>query len=423
MRTLIIHAAELATPIGTSARKGAEMRAITVIKDAGVLMDDGVIRAVGTTADVLAAERALGASPNTLTIRAEGKTITPGYIDSHTHFVYGGDRADEFVQRLEGVPYMEIMAKGGGIASTTRATRKATEEELVTAGIERLKTMLKYGVTTVEGKSGYGLDEVTEIKQLEVMRRLSAMQLVEIVRTFMGAHATPAEYKGREDEFIDFMIQSVMPKVADARLAEYVDIFCEKNVFDVAQARRYFQAAMKLGLQTRIHAEEIVNFGGAQLAAEMGSASADHLLQISDEGIRAMAQSNTIATLLPATAFCLREHYAPARRMIDSGCAVALASDYNPGSCHTQSIPLVISLAALYMAMTCEEILTALTLNGAAALGRAGRIGSLEAGKQADLVIHACPSFRHVIYGVAENSVETVFKNGLRVAGCRRYRG
>jgi imidazolonepropionase len=414
MRVLIIHASELATPIGTSARKGAAMRAVTIIKNAGVLIEDGVIRCVGPTADVLAAERALGPSPDTLTISAEGKTLTPGYVDSHTHFVYGGDRADEFVQRLEGVPYMEIMARGGGIASTTRATRNATEEELETVGLDRLKVMLRYGVTTVEGKSGYGLDEATELKQLEVMKRLSAVQPVEIVRTFMGAHATPAEYKGREDEFIDFMIYRVMPKVAEARLAEYVDIFCEKNVFDVAQARRYFEAAAKLGLQTRIHAEEIVNLGGAQLAAEMGSASADHLLQINDDGIRALAASNTIATLLPATAFCLREHYAPARRMIDSGCAVALASDYNPGSCHTQSIPLVISLAALYMAMTCEEILTALTLNGAASLKRADHIGSLEAGKQADLIIHACPTFRHVIYSVAENTVEAVFKNGRR---------
>jgi imidazolonepropionase len=412
VRTLIIHASELATPTGTRARKGAEMRAVTVIKDAGVLIEDGVIRHVGSTADVVAAS---GNSSNTVTIDARDKTITPGYVDAHTHFVYGGDRADEFVQRLEGVPYMEIMARGGGIASTTRATRAATEEELLNGGLERLKTMLSYGVTTVEGKSGYGLDEATELKQLEVMKRLSAVQPVEIVRTFMGAHATPAEYKGRPDEFIDFMIHRVMPKVAEARLAEYVDIFCEKNVFNVAQARRYFEAAKKLDLGTRIHAEEIVNLGGAQLAAEVGSASADHLLQIDDEGIRALAASETIATLLPATAFCLREHYAPARRLIDSGCAVALASDYNPGSCHTQSIPLVISLAALYMAMSCEEILTALTLNGAASLGRADRIGSLEAGKQADLLIHACPRFRHLIYHVAENTVETVFKNGLRV--------
>jgi imidazolonepropionase len=412
VRTLIIHASELATPTGTRACKGAEMRAAKVIKDAGILVEDGIIRFVGSTADVVAAA---GNSADIVTIDARGKTITPGYVDSHTHFVYAGDRADEFVQRLEGVPYMEIMARGGGIASTTRATRMATEEELLNTGLERLQTMLKYGVTTVEGKSGYGLDDATEIKQLDVMKKLSAMQPVEIVRTFMGAHATPAEYKGRADEFIDFMIGRVMPTVADAGLAEYVDIFCEKNVFDVAQARRYFEAATKLGLGSRIHAEEIVNLGGAQLAADVGCASADHLLQISEEGIRALASSNTIATLLPATAFCLREHYAPARKLIDHGCAVALASDYNPGSCHTQSIPLVISLAALYMAMSCEEILTALTLNGAAALGRAGRIGSLEAGKQADLIIHSCPSYRHVIYSVAENTVETVFKNGRRV--------
>ena len=390
------------------------MRAVMSIKDAGILTEDGIIRHVGTTAEVMAVARD---SSDLLTIDAKGKTVTPGFVDSHTHFVFGGDRADEFVQRLEGVPYMEIMARGGGIASTTRATRQASEDDLLATGLDRLKIMLKFGVTTAEGKSGYGLDEATEIKQLNVMKRLAEEQPIEIVRTFMGAHATPAEWKGREDAFIDYMIHDVMPKVAAARLAEYVDIFCEKNVFDVDQSRRYFEAAAKLGLGSRIHAEEIVNLGGAQLAAEVGCASADHLLQISDEGIKALASSSTVATLLPATAFCLREHYAPARRMIDAGCAVALATDYNPGSCHTQSIPLVISLAALYMKMTSEEILTALTLNGAAALGRADRIGTLEAGKQADVLIHNCPSFRHVIYSVAESTVETVVKNGQRVLG------
>jgi imidazolonepropionase len=391
------------------------MRAVTLIKDAGVLVEDGIIRCVGPTAEVLATARQSGHGNDIPTINAEGRTLTPGYVDSHTHFVFGGDRAHEFVERLAGVSYMEIMARGGGIAHTTAATRHATEAELVSAGLERLQRMLQYGVTTVEGKSGYGLDEAAELKQLAVMRSLAEMQPVEIVRTFMGAHAVPAEYKGRADAFIDFMAQSVMPKVATSRLAEYVDIFCEKGVFDVAQSRRYFEAARALDLGTRIHAEEIANLGGAQLAAEVSCASADHLLQISDEGIHALAATDTIATLLPATAFCLREHYAPARRLIDAGCALALASDYNPGSCHTQSIPLVISLAALYMSMTCEEILTALTLNGAAALGRANRLGSLEVGKQADILIHGCPTFRHVIYRVAENTVNAVYKNGRLV--------
>ncbi len=393
------------------------MRAVTVIKDAGILVDDGIIRCVGPTAEVLATARQSAHAEDIPTISVEGKTLTPGYVDSHTHFVFGGDRAQEFVERLAGVSYMEIMARGGGIAHTTQATRQATENELFIAGLGRLERMLHNGVTTVEGKSGYGLDEATELKQLAVMQRLADMQPVEIVRTFMGAHAIPAEYRGRADEFIDFMAQSVMPRVAESRLAEYVDIFCEKGVFDVAQSRRYFRAAKALDLGTRIHAEEIVNLGGAQLAAEVGCASADHLLQISEEGIHALAASDIIATLLPATAFCLREHYAPARRLIDAGCAVALASDYNPGSCHTQSIPLVISLAALYMAMTCEEILTALTLNGAAALGRADRLGSLEVGKQADILVHDCPTFRHVIYSVAENTVSAVYTKGRLVAG------
>lgn len=310
---------------------------------------------------------------------------------------------------------MDIMARGGGIQATTVPTRAAAEEELYESGRKRLDSMLAYGVTTVEGKSGYGLDREAEMKQLRVMRRLGRDHPMDIAATFMGAHAVPPEWKGNTDGYVDYIIDEVLPAVAREGLAEFCDVFCEAGVFDVPQSRRLLLAAKELGFRLKLHADEIVRIGGTELAAEVGATSADHLLQASPEGIRALARTGVIATLLPATAFSLRESYADARAMIDSGCAVALASDLNPGSCYTHSIPLLIALATIQMGMTVEETIAALTINGAAALGREREIGSLDPGKKADVLVLDCPSYRFLHYHFAMNLVEEVFKDGKRV--------
>jgi imidazolonepropionase len=323
--------------------------------------------------------------------------------------------------RLRGKSYMEIMDAGGGIASSVKDTRKASLEELTEAGEKRLLSMLSYGVTTVEGKSGYGLDKETELKQLRAMKNLDGVTPVEISKTFLGAHAVPKDYVGREDEFIDYIIEEVLPIVKEENLAEFCDVFCEEKVFDIEQSRRLLTAAKNKGFKIKMHADEIVPLGGSKLAVDMEAVSADHLLQITDEHIKLMANSNTIATLLPGTAYSLKEDFADARKLIDTGCAVALATDMNPGSCYTESIPLIISLAALCMNMMPEEILTALTLNGAAAIDRADEIGTIEKGKQADINIINAPSYEFLTYHIAVNSIEKVFKKGKLAFERRDY--
>jgi imidazolonepropionase len=280
------------------------------------------------------------------------------------------------------------------------------------AGIKRLNSMLSFGVTTVEGKSGYGLNCETEIKQLDVMNRLDQIHYLDVVPTFLGAHAVPEGYKGKADAFIDFMASDVLPRVIEQQLAEFCDIFCEKDVFSIDQSRRLLSRAKEMGLKLKLHADEIVQLGGAELAAELGAVSADHLLQASDQGIKDMAAAGVVATLLPATAFSLMEPYADARKMIDSNCAVALATDFNPGSCFSESIPLVVALATLYMNMSTEEAISALTINGAAALDRANQIGSLDAGKKGDVVILEFPSYTYIPYHLAVSTVEKVIKQG-----------
>jgi imidazolonepropionase len=307
---------------------------------------------------------------------------------------------------------MSIMQRGGGIRSTMYDTRNASFEELYEIGKKRLLKMLQMGVTTVEGKSGYGLNFADELKQLEVMRALNRELPIDILSTFMGAHATPPEYEGNPDKYIDFLTDEVMPAVTASHLAEMCDIFCEKNVFSIEQSRRYLLAAKQMGMKLKIHADEIVSFGGAELAAELDALSADHLLQASETGIEALAGSQTVATLLPCTAFSLKEPYARARKMIDNGCAVALATDFNPGSCFTSSIPLLFALACNYIQMKPEEALSAITLNAAAALNRANEIGSIETGKNADLVVLEYPSFKFLPYNIGMNIVEMVIKDG-----------
>jgi len=418
---IIKNASALVTCSGFMAKKGREMSELGIIADGAVVIEQGRISRVGTTTNIMADLKASSKDLSQFeTIDASGKAVLPGFVDSHTHLVFGGYRAEEYAWRLMGDSYMDILQRGGGILSTVRATRSASREELTEAGLKRLDSMLSFGVTTVEGKSGYGLDRETEIKQLEVMADLNRLHPLDVVPTFMGAHAVLPEYKGREDDYIDFLLKEVVPEVASRRLAEFCDIFCEKNVFSVEQSRRLLTNAVESGLKSKLHADEIVRLGGAELAAEIGAVSADHLLHASDEGLHAMAEAGVVATLLPATAFSLREPYARGRKMIDAGGAVALATDFNPGSCFSESIPLVAGLAALYVNLSPEEIVTALTLNGAAALDRAQVVGSLDPGKQGDVIILENPSYRFIPYHLGVSTVEKVIKRGTLVFDKRR---
>ncbi|QZY54231.1 imidazolonepropionase [Crassaminicella profunda] len=408
---IIKNASQVVTCSGFKGKHGKEMSELHVIENGAVIIEKGIIQAIGKTDEVL---KNIDESNYTI-IDAKGKAVLPGFVDSHTHFVFGGYRAEEFGWRLRGDSYMDIMKRGGGIVNTVEATRGASKEELINLGKKRLDSMLSFGVTTVEGKSGYGLDCDTEIKQLEVMEELEKSHPIDIVKTYLGAHAVPKEYKGNEDAFIDDIIENVLPVVVERNLAEFCDVFCEKNVFSIEQSRKLLTSAKEMGMKLKLHADEIVRFGGSELAAELGAVSADHLLQASDEGIKAMAESGVVSTLLPCTAFSLKEEYARGRYMIDQNCAVALATDLNPGSCFTESIPLVFALATLYMHMTIEEAITALTINGAAAVGRADKIGSIDVGKKGDLVILEFPSYEFIPYHIGVSTVEKVIKDGIVV--------
>lgn len=403
---ILIHAGQLVTCSGYTAKRGHEMKDLHIIEDGAVIFQDGLIREVGTTEELLIK------AENMEIIDCQGKAVLPGFVDSHTHFIFGGYRPDEFSWRLSGTSYMDIMERGGGINATTIPTRKASLEELKRDGKRRLASMLSFGVTTVEGKSGYGLDKDTEIKQLVAMDQLDGEQAVDIVKTFMGAHSVPEEYKGRTDDYVDFVIDQVLPIVAEEKLADFFDVFCEANVFDLDQSKKMLKAAQEKGMMIKLHADEIVPLGGTELAAQLGAVSADHLLQASDRGIELLAEKGVIATLLPATAFSLKEPYANGRKMIDKGCAVALATDFNPGSCFTNSIPLIFALSTIYMGLSIEEAITALTINGAAAVRREKEIGSIDPGKKADFVVLEYPDYQFLHYHFAVNIVERVIKSG-----------
>ena len=411
-KTLIIKNATISTPVGRSARKGEEMAALHTISEGAIIAEDGIITYAGPMADMPEIPQCSECE----TIDAEGRAVLPGFVDSHTHLIFGGYRPDEFEWRLKGDSYMSIMERGGGIQSTVNATRTESVDSLVEKARLFLDRMVAMGVTTVEAKSGYGLDTPTELKMLEAINRLAndPHSRLRIVATFLGAHAVPKEYKGRTGEYVDMMIAEMLPAVKGK--AKFCDIFTEKNVFEIEDSRRFLKAAREAGFELKLHADEIVTLGGAELAAELGAVSADHLLHVSDKGIADMARAGVVATLLPLTAFTLKEPYAPARKFIDNGAAVALATDLNPGSCFSGSIPLTIALACIYMGMSIEETITALTLNGAAALGLADITGSLEPGKQADIIILNYPNYRMLPYYVGMNCVRTVISRGSVVA-------
>lgn len=389
------------------------MSDLGIIENGSVWMENGRIQAVGTTDELK--RRYGGREEESEIVDAGGQLVTPGLVDPHTHVVYGGSREQEFEQRLEGASYMDIMNAGGGIHATMRMTRQRSEEQLADETKRRLDSFLMHGVTTIEGKSGYGMELETELKQLRVMKRLQKEHPIDIVPTFMGAHAVPAEFKGREDEFVDLLIDEMLPVVAEEQLAEFNDVFCEKGVFTPEQSRRILEAGKRYGLVPKIHADEIEPYGGAELAAEVGAISAEHLLKASEEGIRAMAKAGTIACLLPATALYLREEAAKGRLMIDAGVAVAISTDCNPGSSPTTSMPLVMNLACISMRLTPAEALTAATYNAACAIRREHIIGSIEVGKQADLVLWDAKNYQEIQYFFGVNHVESVWKNGVRV--------
>lgn len=409
-KTYVLNAAQIVTPTGRRALKGREMNRLAILENGGIYMEDGIIKAIGSTEELLCQYGRPGEVDEV--IDASGKAVLPGFVDSHTHLVFGGYRPGEFISRLQGTSYLTILEQGGGIQNTVKSTREASFESLLELGMKRLNAMAAQGVTTVEGKSGYGLDLVTEIKQLEVMKSLNETHPVEVVSTYLGAHAVPPQYRNNARAYVAYMMEEVLPVVKEKGLAEFADVFCEEGVFTLAESEALLKKAGDMGFKLKIHADEIHSLGGGELAARLGALSADHLLSVSKEGIRQLAQSQTVATLLPLTAFCLNHDLAPGREMIDSGCAVALATDYNPGSCFSHSTSLVIALSVIAMKLTIEEAITALTLNGAAALGRADRLGSLEVGKQGDLILLEYPDYRFLAYHTGMNIIEKVVKEG-----------
>jgi len=391
-------------------RTKEQMQEIAVVENGCVLIEEDRIVAVGAFEQLEVDFPDLVRKADI--IDATGKIVMPGLVDCHTHLVHGGTREQEFNMRLNGSTYMEIMNAGGGIHATTKRTRETSFEELYEKTMQHLDVFLKHGVTTVEAKSGYGLDWETEKKQLEVAKQLQATHDVDIVSTFMGAHAVPRDYKEREDEFVDVVIHDMLPKVAELKLAEFNDVFCEKGVFTPEQSQRILEAGKALGLTPKIHADEIEPYQGAELAAEVGAISAEHLLVASDEGILKMAEAGTIAVLLPGTAFFLRAPYARGRLMIDEGVPVAISTDFNPGSSPTMSLPFIMNLACMHMGMTLEEVLTATTINAAYALNRGEQIGSLEANKKADVLILDVANYKQLQYFYGMNHTHTVIKNG-----------
>lgn len=408
----IRNAAQLITLQGSSdaPRVKGEMSELGIIENGSVWIEDGVIRAVGTDAELSAkyAERLADAE----VVDAAGKLVTPGLVDPHTHLVHAGSRENEFNMRLQGATYMEIMNAGGGIHATTRATKAATHEELFQQSYERLNQFLQHGVTTVEAKSGYGMDWDTERKQLEVAKQLNEQHVIDIVSTFMGAHAVPKEYKERPDEFVQLLVEEMIPKVAELGLAEFNDVFCEKGVFTPEQSKVILEAGKRHGLIPKIHADEIEPYKGAELAAEVGAISADHLLKASEQGMNAMAEKGVVGVLLPGTAFFLMAESANGRKMIDLGVPVALSTDCNPGSSPTVSMPFIMSLGCIKMGMTPAEVITAATINAAHAINRGREIGSLEVGKKGDVTIFNTENYMKLQYSYGVNHTDTVVKNG-----------
>ena len=406
-KLLLTNIGMLATPLGKGPKSGSEQGEIQILKDAWVLCEDGVIAQVGAGPAPAAADAQV--------VDAQGSLVTPGLVDAHTHLIFGGWRQNELGLKLHGKTYLEIQNAGGGIQSTTNATRKATEEELTAKAAKALDEMMSFGVTTCEAKSGYGLALEHELKQLRAIRRLQEEHPMDVVATFMGAHLVPAEYKNDREAYVRLVCEEMMPAVKEQGIAKFCDVFCEADTFTVEEARRVLEAGLKNGLRPKIHADEIEAIGGSQLAGEIGAISAEHLIVCPPEGIASMARGGVIACLLPATSFNLGSTFAPARDMVTAGVPVAMATDFNPGSCPCLNLQFVINLGCLKYKLTPEEVLTAVTLNGAAAIDMADKVGSVEPGKQADLVIWDAPDLDYICYRVGSNLTRHVIKKGAVV--------
>jgi imidazolonepropionase len=404
MSSLLIHnIGVLATPEGVEARRGEAQGKLRVLEKAWIYTENGEIISYGT-----------GNPPVTFgeKLDAGGRLVTPGLVDAHTHLIFGGWRQNELAMKIRNVPYLDILAAGGGILSTVKATHAATEDELTAKASAALDEMLVFGTTTCEAKSGYGLCPDEELKQLRVIRRLNKEHPMDVAATFMGAHALPPAYKENREGYLRLLCEEMIPAVAKEQLASFCDVFCETGVFTAEESRRILECGREYGLIPKIHADEIDPIGGSQLAGEIGAISAEHLIVCPEDGIDSMARGGTIACLLPATSFYLNSTYAPARRMIEKGVPVALASDYNPGSCPCLNLQLVMNIACLKYRLTPEEVLTGVTLNAAAAIGMADKVGSIDRAKQADLVIWDAPDLNYLCYRLGSNLVHTVIKKG-----------
>ena len=392
---------------GNRVKIGDEMRDLGIIDNAAVLVEDDVITWVGRMEDL-----ALGDLKETNVVDCMNNTVMPGFVDSHTHTVFGGSREDEFAMRSAGMSYQAIAERGGGILSTVKRTREATKKNLKKQAGKWLDNMLRHGTTTVEIKSGYGLDMDNEIKMLEAITELEKEEVISVLSTFLGAHAVPPEFRARKSEYIREINERMIPYVVSHKLATFCDVFCEKGYFDVEESESILLNAKRFRLTPKIHADELSSSGGADLAARVRAISADHLEHVTDDGIAAMAKSGVIATLLPGVSFFLNHQYAPARKLIDNGVPVALATDFNPGSCMSYSMPLMMTIACTHMRMLPEEAITASTLNAAAALNISHEVGSIEIGKKADMVVMNIPNYQFLSYHFGQNHVEKVIKNG-----------
>lgn len=411
MDLIIKNIGKLVTMEGSFLPKtGKEMNELTILENAYIAVVEGKIFKVGTGEDYKAL-----VGENTIIDDASGMLVTPGLVDSHTHLVHGGSRENEFSKKLNGVPYIQILQEGGGILSTVNSTKKATFDELYKKAKKSLDRMLEFGVTTVEEKSGYGLELETEVKQLQVAHKLDKDHPVDLVHTFLGAHAVPVEYKSNSDAYIKLLVEEIMPKVKELDLAEFCDVFCEEGVFSVEESDYILSKAKEMGYKLKIHADEIVPIGGAELAAKLGCISADHLMAASEQGLKDMAEKGVIANILPGTSFNLNKPSADGRKMIDLNVPISLSSDYNPGSCPSENLQLVMQLGCLNLKMTPNEVLTAVTINAAHCVDRATEIGSIEVGKKADIAVFDAPNVEYLMYHFGINHIDRVYKEGRLV--------
>lgn len=415
MRTLLKNIGCIQTPVGSHPHRGKEQGENVKYFNAAIAMEDGVITEITS-------DGKLPKGDFDIEYNAGGKLVTPGLVDGHTHLVFGGYRQHELAMKLAGADYLDILKAGGGIIDTVRKTREADKSELYIKSAGFLDEMIGMGVTTCEAKSGYGLTTECEIKMLKVIRDLNARHYMDVVATFMGPHAVPPEYEGRGDEYIDMVCSEMLPAVKEDKLAEFCDVFCEDSVFNAEQSRRYLECARNMGFGLKVHADEIEAIGGSELAGELGAVSAEHLIAITEAGMDALAEGGTIAMCLPATSFYLGKTFAPARRMIEKEIPVAIASDFNPGSCPSLNLQFAMNLGCIKYRMTPEEVLTAVTINPACGIGKGETVGTIEPGKQGDLVIWNAPDFEMVCYRFGSNMVNRVIKCGELVDRRRRVK-